>query len=129
MRNKWIFLLVVLVLFNCYSKNNKTPERAEQRITEFLQLALTEQWEAAEKYMSKRLADSENKELFLSTLDTWQLKDTSLVEINIEDVYIPEDDPRQRALASLNIRNVETNYTKMASMPIIYERGDWYIGQ
>ncbi len=129
MRNKWILLLVVLLLFGCHSKKNKTEERARQRVTEFVYLALTEQWEPAEAYLSRGLLDSENKEVFFSNFDTKQLKDTSQVEIIIESVYIPENDPRQRALVSLSIRNAETNYTKMASMPIIYERGDWHIGQ
>jgi predicted RNase H-like HicB family nuclease len=129
MRNKWIYLLVALLLFGCYSNKNKTEERAKQRITEFIQLALTDHWEEAEAYLSNRLIDSETKEIFLSNFDNWQLKDTANVVIEFQEIYIPENDPRQRALASMTIRNVENIFTKMASMPIIFERGDWYIGQ
>jgi hypothetical protein len=129
MRNKWIYLLVALLLLSCYSNKNKTEERAKQRITEFIQLALTDHWEEAEAYLSNRLIDSETKEIFLSNFDNWQLKDTANVVIEFQEIYIPENDPRQRALASMTIRNVENIFTKMASMPIIFERGDWYIGQ
>lgn len=129
MRNKWIYLLVVLLLLNCYSKKNKTEERAKQRVTEYIQLALTDNWEEAEKYLTAGIRDGENKEVLLNSLDVWQLKDTSKVSIEIQSVFIPENDPKQRALVSLSIRNVETEYTKMVSAPIKFERGDWYIGQ
>lgn len=129
MQNKWIFLLVVLLFLGCYSKKNMTEERARQRVTEFVKLALTEQWELADSYLSKGLLDSESREIFFNNFDAWQLKDTLQVEIEIQSVYIPENDPRHRALVSLSIRNVVVSYTKMASMPIIYERGDWHIGQ
>jgi hypothetical protein len=129
MRNKWIYLLVVLLLLNCYSKKNKTEERARQRVTEYIQLALTDHWEEAEKYLTAGIRDSENKEVLLNSLDVWQLKDTSKVAIEIQSVFIPENDPKQRALVSLSIRNVETDYTRMISTPVRFERGDWYIGQ
>jgi len=128
MRNKWIYLLVALLLFGCYSNKNKTEERAKQRITEFIQLALTDHWEEAEAYLSSGIINSENKEVFLSNFDTWQLKDTANVVIEIQEIYMPENDPKQRAMVSLNVRNVENDFTKMASMPIRFERGDWYIG-
>jgi hypothetical protein len=128
MKHKWTLLLVLLLLFNCHSQKNKTEERAKERVTQFVHLALTEQWEAAEEYMSRNLLDSENKEVFLSNFDTAELKDTSKVEVDVQQVFIPEDDPFDRALVSLSIRNTENNYTKMASMPIRFERGDWYIG-
>lgn len=128
MKNTCIFLLIFLLFFSCYSKKNKTEERARERITEFLYLVLTDNWEKAEEYLSTGLLDSENKEVFFSNFENWQLRDTANVEIVIEQVYIPEDDPKDRAKISMVIRNVEINYTKMASMPIRYEKGDWYIG-
>jgi hypothetical protein len=129
MKNKWMFLLLILLIFSCYSRENKTEERGTQRVTEFIQLALTDHWEEAEAYLSRSMADSENKEVLLQNFDTWQLKDTSKVDIVIEGVFIAENDPKERALVSFQIINVETNFTKIASMPIRYERGDWYIGQ
>jgi hypothetical protein len=89
MRNKWIYLLVALLLLSCYSNKNKTEERAKQRITEFIQLALTDHWEEAEAYLSNRLIDSETKEIFLSNFDNWQLKDTANVVIEFQEIYIP----------------------------------------
>ena len=128
MKCKWIFFLVMLILVGCYSQKNKTEERAKQRVTEFVQLLLTEQWDEAEGYLSRELADSENKEVLFSNFDTPQLRDTSKVVIEVQEVYIPEDDPKQRAMVSVSIRNTENNHTKMATMPMRYERGDWYIG-
>ena len=128
MKNKWIFLLIPLLLFNCYSRKNKTEERAKQRVTEFVYLVLTDHWEEAEGYLSTGLLDSENKEVFFSNFENWQLKDTANVVVEFQSVFIPENDPKERALVSVVIRNVEINFTKMASMPVTYERGDWYIG-
>jgi hypothetical protein len=128
MRYKWVFFLLVLILIGCYSHKNKTEERAKQRVTEFVKLLLTKQWDKAEGYLSRELADSENKELLFSNFDTPELQDTSKVTIEVQEIYIPENDPKQRAIASVSIRNTENNHTKMASMPIRYERGDWYVG-
>ncbi len=129
MKNKWIFLLAVLILFGCYNQKNMTEERAKQRLTQFIQALLTEQWDKADTYISRTLADSENKEVLYSNFDSPQLKDTSEVAIDIEQIYIPENDPLHRAIASVSIRNTKTNYAKMASMPMRYERGDWYVGK
>jgi hypothetical protein len=128
MRNKWIYLLVVLLLISCYSKKNKTEERAKQRVTEFVQLVLTDHWEEGEAYLSTGILNTENKEIFLSNFDSWQLKDTSKVVIEFQEVFMPEDDPKQRAMVYMTIRNVENNFSKITSLPIRFERGDWYIG-
>jgi hypothetical protein len=128
MKNRWIFFLVFLLLFNCYSNKNKTEERARERITQFVLLMATDQIEEVENLLSSGLMDSENKELFLSNFDDWQLKDTTDLIIDIQEIYIPEKNPKNRALISMTIRNEKNDFTKMVSMPIRYEKGDWYIG-
>jgi hypothetical protein len=128
MKNRWIFFLVFLLLFNCYSNKNKTEERARERITQFVLLMATDQIEKVENLLSSGLRDSGNKELFLSNFDDWQLKDTTDLIIDIQEIYIPEKNPKNRALISMTIRNEKNDFTKMVSMPIRYEKGDWYIG-
>lgn len=128
MKNRWIFLLVFLLLFNCYSNKNMTEERARERITQFVLLMATDQIEEVENLLSSGLMDSENKELLLSNFDNWQLKDTTDLIIDIQQIYIPEKNPKNRALVSMTIRSEKHNFTKMVSMPIRYEKGDWYIG-
>ena len=88
----------------------------------------TDQLEEAEKLLSSALIDSENKELFLSNFDNRQLKDTTDIIIDIQQIYIPEDDPKNRAMVSMTIRSEKNGFTKVVSMPITYEKGDWYIG-
>jgi hypothetical protein len=128
MKKNWIFLLISLLLLGCYSNKNKTEERARERITQFVLLIATEQWEEVEKLLSSTLMDSEYKEVFLSNFDSWQLKDTTDLIIDIRRIYIPEKDPENRALVSMNIRSKKHDFTKLVSMPIRYEKGDWYIG-
>ncbi|MCK4223910.1 MAG: hypothetical protein KAX39_01935 [candidate division Zixibacteria bacterium] len=128
MKNRWIFFLIFLLLLGCYSNKNKTEERARERITQFMFMMATDQLEEAEKLLSNALIDSENKELFLSNFDNWQLKDTTDIIIDIQQIYIPEDDPKNRAMVSMTIRSEKNGFTKVVSMPITYEKGDWYIG-
>ena len=128
MKNRWVFFLIFLLLLGCYSNRNKTEKRARERITQFLHLMATDQVEKAEKLLSSALIDSENKELFLSNFDNQQLKDTTDLIIDIRQIYIPENDPKNRAMVSMTIRSEKTGFTKVVSMPITYEKGDWYIG-
>jgi len=128
MKNKWIFLLFFLLLFGCYSNKNKTEERAKERITQFLFLMATDQIEEAEKLLNSDLLDSENKEFFLSNFDKPEFKDTTDIIIEIRQVYIPENDPKNRAMVSMIIRSEKNNFTRVVSLAIRYEKGDWYIG-
>jgi len=128
MKNRWIFFLVFLLLFGCYSNKNKTEERAKERITQFLFLMATDQIEEAEKLLTSELLDSENKEFFLSNFDKPQFKDTTDIIIEIRQVYIPENDPKNRAMVSMIIRSEKNNFTRVVSLAIRYEKGDWYIG-
>jgi len=64
----------------------------------------------------------------LSSFDNWQLKDTADVVIEFHHIYIPEDDPKNRAMVSMTVKSQTHGFTKMVSMPITYEKGDWYIG-
>ncbi|MCK4404581.1 MAG: hypothetical protein KAW02_05765 [candidate division Zixibacteria bacterium] len=128
MKKIWIAFLVFLLVLSCYSNKNKTEERARERITQFVLLMAKDQIEEAEKLLGSGLIDSGNKELFLSNFDNWQLKDTTDIIIDIEQIYIPEKDPKNRALVSMTVRSEKHNFTKMVSMPIRYEKGDWYIG-
>lgn len=124
----WIFFLVLLLLLGCYSKKNKTEVRARERLTQFVLLMANDQLEEAEELLATGMIRSGNKELFLSSFDNWQLKDTTDIVIEIEQIYIPEDHPKNRALVSMTIRSQKYDFTKMVSMPITYEKGDWYIG-
>jgi len=128
MKNRWIFFFVFLLFLGCYSNKNKTEERAKERITQFVLMMATDQFEEVENILSSGMLDSENKELFLSNFDDWQLKDTTDLIINIQQIFIPENDPKKRALVSMTIRNEKNDFTKIVSMPIRYEKGDWYIG-
>ena len=128
MKNRWIFFLVFLLLFGCSSNKNKTEERAKERITQFLFLMATDQIEEAEKLLTSELLDSENKEFFLSNFDKPQFKDTTDIIIEIRQVYIPENDPKNRAMVSMIIRSEKNNFTRVVSLAIRYEKGDWYIG-
>ena len=129
MKSKWwIPFFAFLFLLCCYSTKNKTEEKAKERIKQFVFLMATNQVEAAEKLLSSTLIDSENKEVFLSTFDNWELKDTTDITIDIKEIYIPEDDPQNRAMVSMIIRNEKNDFTKIISMPITYEKGNWYIG-
>lgn len=128
MRYQSIFFLILLLLLGCYSKKNKTEERVQERLTQFVFLMAKDQVEKAEELLATGMIHSGNKELFLASFDNWQLKDTSDIVIEFQHIYIPEDDPKNRALVSMTIRSEKSDFTKMVSMPITYEKGDWYIG-
>ncbi len=128
LKNRWIIFLVFLLLFGCYSNKNKTEERAKERITQFLYLMAKDQIEEAEKLLVSDLLNSENKEFFLSNFDVKQFKDTTDIIIEFKQIYVPEDDPKNRAKVSMIIRSEKYNLTRVISLAIRYERGDWYIG-
>jgi hypothetical protein len=132
MKNKWIYhagliFLISLLLFGCYSNKNRTEARAKERITQFVILMAKDRIEEAEKLLASELVDSGNKEFFLSCYDDSQLKDTTSLIINIDEIYIPKN-MKNRALVSMTIRSERSNFTKVVSMPIRYEKGDWYLG-
>ena len=81
----------------------------------------------AEKLLSKELAEGESKELFLDSYDNWQLKDTSIV-IEVGDLIFNVKDDSNRAVVSLTVRNERVRFAKRASMPLKFEKGDWYLG-
>ena len=122
------FLIIPLLLLGCYSNKNKTEEKARERIKEFVFLMAADRFEEAESLLSSDLADGESKEIFLSNFDNWQLKDTTDLIINVEQIYMPPNDPKNRAMVSMTIRNEKNDFTKIISMPIRYEKGNWYIG-
>ena len=128
MKNKGIFLLVFLLLLGCYSNKNKTEERAKERVTRFLFLMATDQVEEAEKLLSSDLIDGENKEFFLSNFDKAEFKDTTDIIIDIRQIYIPENEPKNRAKVSMTLHSEKNNFTRVVSLTIRYEKGDWYIG-
>jgi predicted RNase H-like HicB family nuclease len=124
----WILSLAFLFLLGCYSNKNKTEEQARERIKQFMFLMATDQVEEAEKLLSSTLFDSDKKEFFLSNFDNRELKDTTDIVINIEKIYIPENDPKNRAMVSMTISSQKSGFTKIVSMPLTYEKGNWYIG-
>ena len=128
MKIRLTFFLIPLLLFGCYSNKNKTEEKARERIKEFMFLMATDRFEEAEGLLSSDLADGESKEIFLSNFDNWQLKDTTDLIINVEQIYMPPNDPKNRAMVSMTIRSEKNDFTKIISMPIRYEKGNWYIG-
>jgi NADPH-dependent 7-cyano-7-deazaguanine reductase QueF-like protein len=83
------------------------------------------QIEEVEKLLSRQLLEDESKELFLNAYDNWQLKDSSIV---IQVIHITFEDDKNRGEASISVRNEKLDFTKIATMPIKFERGDWYIG-
>lgn len=131
MRNKFRWsrclacLLIFFALIGCSSTKNRTKERAKERVIQFLRLMSANQTEEAEKLLSRELAEDENKELFLNAYDNWQLKDSSIV---IKVTNITFEDDKNKGTVSINVRNEKLGFTKIASMPIKFERGDWYIG-
>jgi hypothetical protein len=126
-RHGWIIFLISLILFGCYSNKNRTEKRARERVTQFVLLMATDRIEEAEKFLANDLVDSGNKELFLSSYDDWQLKDTTSLIIDIEEIYFPKN-RKDRALVSMTVHSEKTDFTKVVSMPIRYEKGDWYLG-
>jgi hypothetical protein len=128
MKSKLILALIPLLLFSCYSKKNKTEARAKERVTQFVMLMVKDQLGEAEKMLSRSLVDSGNKEFFLQSFDASWLKDTSSVVIEINDILIPPKDKKNRALVSMTIRSTQCDLTKIVSIPLMYEKGDWYLG-
>jgi len=122
------FVLIPLLLLGCHSTENKTEERARERIKEFVFLMATDRFEEAEGRLSSGLSDSESKEVFLSNFDNPQLKDTTDIIVDVSQIYMPPNDPMNRAMVSMTIRSEKSDFTKIISMPIRYEKGNWYIG-
>jgi hypothetical protein len=133
MRNKPVFspclacLLSFVVLTSCGSIQNRTEQRAKDRVTQFIRLMSEDRIEEAEELLSRDLAEGESKELFLDSYDNWQLKDTSIV-IEVGDLTFNVKDDSNRAVMSLIVRNDRLQFAKRASMPLKFEKGDWYIG-
>jgi hypothetical protein len=123
-----LFVLIPLLLFGCHSMENKTEERARERIKEFIFMMATDRFEEAEGMLSSDLSDSESKEVFLSNFDNSQLKDTTDIIVDVSQIYMPPDDPKNRAMVSMTVRSEKNDFTKIISMPIRYEKGNWYIG-
>ena len=129
MKNKWVFLLVFLLLSaSCYSNKYKTETRAKERVTQFVMYMVKDQLGEAEKMLSSSLIDSGNKEFFMQSFDDYRLKDSASVVIEIQEVFIPPKEKRNRAIVGLNIRSTTSDLTKIVSIPILYEKGDWYLG-
>ena len=129
MKNKWVFLLVFLLLLtSCYSKKNKTEARAKERVTQFVMCMVKDQLGEAEKMLSSSLVDSGNKEFFMQSFDDYRLKDSASLVIDIQEVFIPPKEKRNRAIVGMNIRSTKYDLTKVISIPILYEKGDWYLG-
>ncbi len=133
MRNRPTFspylacLLSFVILTSCGSIENRTEQRAKERVTQFIRLMSEDQIEEAEELLSKELAGGESKELFLDSYDNWQLKDTSIV-IEVGDLTFHVKDDSNRAVVSLSVRNERLQFARRASMPLKFEKGDWYIG-
>jgi hypothetical protein len=118
-------LLVFLALIGCSSTKNRTEERAKERVIQFIRLMSANQIEEAEKLLSRQLLEDESKELFLNAYDNWQLKDSSIV---IQVTHIAFEDDKNIGEASIYVRNEKLGFTKIATLAIKFERGDWYIG-
>lgn len=129
MKNKWVFFLVFLLLLtSCYSKKNRTEERAKERVTQFVMYMIKDKLGEAEKMLSSSLVDSGNKEFFMQSFDDYRLKDSASVVIENMEVFIPPKEKRNRAIVGMNIRSTKYDLTKVVSIPILYEKGDWYLG-
>ena len=120
------FLLIFLALIGCSSTENRTEERAKERVTQFIRLMSENRIEEAEKFLSTYLAESETKELFLDSYDVWQFKDTSIV-INVHGVTFHVKD-KNKATVTFTIHNEKLGFTRHTNLPVKFERGDWYIG-
>ncbi len=133
MRNRFLsspYLACVLsfvVLSGCGSTENRTEDRAKERVTQFIRFMSEDRIGEAEKLLSKELAEGESKELFLDSYDNWQLKDTSIV-IEVGDLIFNVKDDSNRAVVSLIVRNERVRFAKRATMPLKFEKGDWYLG-
>jgi hypothetical protein len=120
-------LLSFVVLSSCGGIERRTEQRAKERVTQFIRLMSEDRMDEAEKLLSKELAEGESKELFLDSYDNWQLKDTSIV-IEVGDLIFNVKDDSNRAVVSLTVRNERVRFAKRASMPLKFEKGDWYLG-
>ncbi|MFQ6033076.1 MAG: hypothetical protein ACE5K2_09175 [Candidatus Zixiibacteriota bacterium] len=133
MRNRFIpskcftLTLIFVALIGCGSTKNRTEERAKERVFQFLRLMTEDRMEEAEKLLSRELSRSETKELFLDGYDNRELKDTSIV-INVTDVTFHVKGDKNKAVVSVIVRNEKIGFTKMATVPVKFEKGDWYIG-
>ena len=133
MRNRFLSslylacLLGFVILSSCGSTERRTEQRAKERVTQFIRLMSEDRMDEAEKLLSKELAEGESKELFLDSYDNWQLKDTSIV-IEVGDLIFNVKDDSNRAVVSLTVRNERVRFAKRASMPLKFEKGDWYLG-
>lgn len=122
-----VCFLIFVVLISCSSTKNRTEERAKERVIQFIRLMTEDQIEEAEKLLSRQLEVDEQKELFLNAYYNWQLRDTSTV-IEVHNITFPIEEEKNKASASITVHNEKTGFTKMGSVPIKFERGDWYIG-
>jgi hypothetical protein len=121
------YLVISLALIGCNSTKNRTEERAKERVIQFIHLMSANKIEEAEKLLTRQLREGENMELFIESFDDWELKDTSIV-ITVEEVSFYRPDDKNKAIVSFTVRNDKVDFTKMTSMPIKYEKGDWYLG-
>lgn len=121
------YLVIPLALIGCSSVKNRTEERAKERVIQFIHLMSADKIEEAEKLLCRQLREGENMELFLVSFDDWEIKDTSIV-ITVDEVSFYKPNDKNKAVVSLTIRNDKVDFTKMSSIPIRYERGDWYLG-
>lgn len=128
MKKILVLVLIPLLFVSCYSKKNKTEARAKERVTQFVMLMVEDKVGEAEKMLSSSLVDSGNKEFFLQSFDDYRLKDSASVVIEFNEIIIPPKDKKNRALVSLSIRSTNSDLTKIVSIPLMYEKGDWYLG-
>lgn len=120
-------VLILVALFSCSSTENRTEERAKERVIQFIRLMSEDQIEEAEKLLCTNRAQSENKEFFLNTFDNWELKDTSIV-IEVDEITFSRND-ENKAMASVTVYNEKLRFTKTASIYMKFEKGDWYLGE
>ena len=132
MRNRFLSsicfasLMIFLALISCSSTKNRTEERATERVTQFFRLMSENRIEEAEKLLTRYLAESETKELFLDAYDNWKFKDTSIV-IRVDYITFHMDD-ENIATVTFTIHNEKLGFTRHGNLPVKFERGDWYIG-
>jgi hypothetical protein len=122
-----VYLLIFLSLIGCSSTKNRTEERAKERVIQFIRLMAEDRLEEVEKLLSRDMQASEFKEIFLNNYDNWELKDTSII-ITVDDISYVKRDSLNRATVTITVRNDKLDYTKMATLSIKFEKGDWYIG-
>ena len=123
----FVYILIVIALIGCSSTEKRTEERAKERVAQFLRLMSENRLKEAEKLLSRYLSENETKELFLDSYDIWQLKGPDIV-IQTEDVIPNERHDENKATVGFTIRNEKINFTRQGTLPVKFERGDWYIG-